>query len=315
MNQSRFIYLKNTYTGTMPMVYHETGSPEKRTLKGIKNFLPPLVEYILSLPKKQIGCPDDLTIVTWNNYPEESILEQTCNHLGIPIQIYGKDIVNWTTNYEKKIQLMYDTCCKSTTKYILGVDSRDLVFLTSPQIILDEFKKLNIKMLFGGTIKTSSFYKGAEDLLHMFKTLPNAKRSLFRNLNGGQWIADREYAKKFFEKALTYPPRIENPSSDQIILAHTLCYNLDFQKETKIDYNCDIFQIYTNAFDLIFFYTKKSLYFSSIYEKIQARISYTRYILNRNDFIKRIKTSTKNKYKKIKQLKPIKVIRYYIKKL
>lgn len=302
--KDRLITVKNAYTGTAPMIYHETGSPEKRTLRGIPNFLPALVEHVLSLPQQGLGCPEDLTIVTWNNYQDESLLEQTCARLGIPVHVYGKDIHVWTTNYEQKIRLMYEACCKSTTEYILGVDSRDLIFLTSPRTILDEFKKMNIKMLFGGTIKTSGFYKDSPDLLRMFRSLPKSRLSLFRNLNGGQWIASREYAKSFFEKALTYPPRPEKPGSDQIILAHALCYNKELQNETRIDYDCRIFQIYTDAIPLMFFYAHADSALRTMIEKIGARARYAKYAIMRDARVKMARRAVKTLRAAIMKINP-----------
>ncbi len=311
-NKARIVHLKNTYTGTHPMMYHETGSPEKRTLKGAENYLPDLVDHILSLPEKNLGCPLNLTIVTWNNYPEESILERTTRHLGIPIKVYGKHIQNWTTNYEYKLKLMYESCCNETTEYIMGVDSRDLVFLTSPENILREFLKMDIKMLFGGTIKTSNFYNDAKDLVNFLNTLPKAKDKLFRNLNGGQWIADRLYAKSFFEKALGYPPRAEKPESDQIILTHTLCYSPEFNKETKIDYTCKIFQIYTTVIPLIFFYRNNGSIMHTVYLKIKSRFIYAKYHFDRSNFKKDIKLNVSNIKNGIKSTK--KKVRKFIKK-
>lgn len=277
----RIIHIKNTYTGKRPMTYHETGCPLKRDIKGIPNYLPELTNQIIKMPKRDIGIPSDLTIVTWNNYTSESILEKTCKHLGIPLQVHGKDLTDWCTNFKCKINLMYESCLKANTKYVLGLDSRDLIMVATPHQILEKFKKMKAKMLFGGTIKTSNFYKGADDLLKFMAELPKARRSIFRNLNGGQWIAEKEFALELFKKALEYPPRIEKPESDQIVLTHALCYNPELSKKTKIDYKCEIFQIRTEVVPILFNYKRKDSFFYDLYLKLASRITFMEYILER----------------------------------
>lgn len=241
------ISVYNPATNTYPMVYHEPGEPSERIHRHLKR----LTKKVLSGPRQNIGCPADLSIVTWNNYPTVSILEKTCAHLGIPVYVYGRNIKDWKSNYENKLSLMIQACKETTTPYIMGLDSRDILLLARPHDILDAFKRMNVDMLLGASTKTLGFYRKIPDLHDFFASLTYAHDSPFIYLNGGQWIARREYALSFFERARTYPPRPEKPTSDQIILAHTLCHDTQFQSGVRLDTACEIFQINSDETTLV----------------------------------------------------------------
>ena len=230
------IIIRNEFFDTYPMVYHE-GESLKRKAK----FLNKLSKIIFSMPKMELGCPEELTIVTWSNYKTPTVLEQTCQHLGIPLKVYGRNIKDWTSNYECKLKLAYIACCKEKTKYIMALDSRDIIILSNPKEILNEFKSINTKMLIGAEINPR---KIPQDIKKFWDNIPEAKIGPFRYLNAGQWIAEREFAKQFFEQALKVPPRKKKIQSDQLVLSHTLCYSQkNFYPSLKLDYTCRIFQV------------------------------------------------------------------------
>jgi len=252
---NRVIRIRNAYTGTFPMVYHQTGKSGQGRSSKVKK----LAASVLAGPRQNLGCPEDLVIVTWNDYGGDSILERSCAYLGIPVKAYGIGPgKKWTTNYECKLRLMHEACKNETAKYIMGVDSRDLLILADPKLILDEFRDMEAPLIFGATVRSSRFYARAPDLFRFFRTMPGSRNEVFTDLNAGQWIAEREYAEKFFAACLGYPPRPEKPSSDQMVVAHTFCHGVGWKDREFLDRRCRIFQIQTNDVPLSFFYAPKA---------------------------------------------------------
>ena len=273
-SDEKLISLRNNYTGTYPTVYHQPGD----LLKDSHDTLLDLSMKILEGPSKHFGCPEDLALVTWSNRTT-SLLEKICEHLGVPLKIYGKDIVDWKNHYETKLKLMHEACLNEKTKYIMGLDSRDILFIAPPKQILDEFKKMNIGMLFGAESQAEKggYYQKMPDLKSFFKSLAckekkYSKGSPFIYLNAGQWIAERAVALKFFEKALASMPRPELPNDDQCVIADVLSKDTSLQSRIRIDYQCKIFQVSINAPSVI---SHSHLFKKiSLYKKFKARVSY-----------------------------------------
>jgi hypothetical protein len=230
---ARFVSLANNYTGTFPMVYHEPGHPRGR-------FLPALSSEILSKTWPTIGCPKDLSIVSWSNYKTPTVLERTCNALGIPITIYGKELDRWEKGDQNKLLLAYNACCSESTKYIMGLDSRDVIILATPHLILDTFATTGLKMLFGCEPLFSHNEVRRGELETFFDNLPGASATPIRYLNSGQWIADREFAKAFFRTAIDLNLTIRR---EQSWLAYTLLFNKHFLESARLDYECAIFHV------------------------------------------------------------------------
>ncbi len=223
------------------MVYHEPSGGRLQEY----NHLERLVLDILSGEKKQYGCPGELSIVTWSNFKEPTVLEKTCCHLGIPLNVYGKNIEHWTSNYKNKIDLMLSACSREKTKYIMGLDSVDVVILAPPSEILEEFRKINSKMIFSSEINLA-FLSGKSEIHQFFNSEWTSNKTPFKYLNAGGWIAEREFAKRFFQKTRTLPPHPEKPSSDQVVVSQSLCHNEEFHEKIDLDRTCKIFQVYTS---------------------------------------------------------------------
>lgn len=252
------VYLKNELTGTLPGVLHVTPKRESKGALAIRD-LEDLAEEILRRPTPSwFACPKDLTIVTWSNSPEKTILERVCDHLGIPVRVYGKGR-RWESNYKTKIDLMYEACCSETAPYILGMDATDAIILASPGDILDTFKALSVPMLFSAEPKLA-FVDYYSDLHRCFDTLARSNGgSPFRYLNSGGWIAHREFAVEFFRLVRSLPPRPERPVSDQLVIAHCLSTNEEIRSKVRLDYNCAIFQVATTMVprDLLSIYKER----------------------------------------------------------
>ena len=273
-SEEKLFSLRNNYTGTYPMVYHQPGALTKDS----HDTLLKLSRMILEGPSKKFSCPEDLAIVTWNNR-NTSILEKVCEHLGVLLKTYGKGVNKWKGHYETKLRLMHEACLNEKTKYVMGLDSRDLILSAPPKQILDEFKKMNVRMLFGGESQAEKggFYQKMPDLKKFFKSLArrekeNSKGSPFIYLNAGQWIAERTVALKIFERALLNVPRPELLNDDQCAITDALSNDTDLQSQIKIDYQCKIFQISINTPGIISYsHQYKKI---SCYKKFTARRHY-----------------------------------------
>jgi hypothetical protein len=233
---ARFVSIANNYTGTFPMVLHEPG--RKRRLK----YLPALSASILSRTWPSAGCPEELTVMTWSNAAEPTLLERTCERLGLPIKVYGKQVANWD-NYQKLL-LSYQACCEERSKYIMGVDARDAIILAPPQSILAEFIATRSKMLFGCEPRFAYNELTSGELKSFFDALPGATDTPVRYLNSGQWIAERELARSLFKAALDLNLWQLGTRRDQSWIAYAMLRSKDLRNAIALDYECRVFQVH-----------------------------------------------------------------------
>ncbi|MCA1793880.1 MAG: hypothetical protein LC660_08435, partial [Desulfobacteraceae bacterium] len=128
------MFLQNTVFQTYPLVVHANGT---------HNFKPhwkPIKETFFALPAQHIGPIQDMTIITFNNGHEAmGMLERCLEHLGVPYLVYGQGIDNWV-NSRHKPELTKQAADECTTTYMMGLDSRDVLVLDDPHLLLQRFK-------------------------------------------------------------------------------------------------------------------------------------------------------------------------------
>jgi hypothetical protein len=223
--------LRNTAFGTSPLVAHGQGPHD------YKPFWEPLLERFFATPASSFGAPKDLTILTWNNgNAGMGLLERSLDHLGVPYMVTGRGIEKWV-NSEHKPMLTAEALPLITTKYVVGVDSRDAIFLGDPNEIVRRFEAdFDCDLVFS-----------ADQLnwpnLKRFKVFENglagARDSEFRYLNSGAWIGRTEFCREFFAQAAKTPPAPEAPEVDQGILKEIFPA---YYPKVQLDYRCRLFQ-------------------------------------------------------------------------
>lgn len=185
MNVSIRNYIYNTY----PIVFHSPMS------------LPILWEYFrlfrnyqpLLSSKQELN---DCMLITWNN-KNKRILEKSLNILRCPHTVMGRNITDSQWRNVVKIQLTNEFLENVDTKYVMGVDAFDALFIKHPNHVIKRFQALNVPMLFNASSMHGLTFQSEQ--LEWEKSLYPDR--VFRYLNAGVWIGETEFVKKFFQRA------------------------------------------------------------------------------------------------------------------
>lgn len=223
--------LVNLIFDTRPIVVHAHGR------HSYKPLWPPIRERFFASPARRIGALPNLTILTWNNgHQAMGLLEKSLDHLGVPYLVLGQGIENWI-NSRNKPPLTLEATRNITTKYVMGVDSRDAIFVDDPQLLVDRFEKdFDCELVFSAdriNWPNCSSFREFED------ALPGAQESEFKYLNSGAWIGKTDFCREFFAAAVETQPVKEAPEADQGILKQLLPA---YHPKVQLDYRCALFQ-------------------------------------------------------------------------
>ena len=242
--------LHNKLYNTCPAVIHAPGHIHDNPLwyailKNVQN----------TPPQNSIPLDNDLDIITYNstyvrqdgwNYPHKSLgnAEMSLNKLSLPFTVLGQNTPNWKNTL--KLSLAKQFLQHSTKKYVLSLDSSDVLVLQHPNKILHFFQTLNHKILFNAEIIPFNNMTGP--LPQLWKQYEESlSHQPFRYLNAGVWIAERLYAIDFLSQCLeiNMPQLINNKQicpqalhSEQARIKSAFLYN----PHVSLDYNCHVFQ-------------------------------------------------------------------------
>lgn len=224
--------LRNTLFDTNPIIVHANGPHI------YKRYWNPIKEKVFASPGKNIGPVEDLTIVTFNNGHEAmGMLERCLDHLGVPYAVYGQGIEDWVNSVHKP-EVILEAAQEINSKYIMGLDSRDVLVLDDPHILLEQFVKcFDCELVFAGdrfNWPNLKEFKRFEDSI-----APREPKSEFKYVSWGCWIGTRDFILDFFAEAVKHEPVPQAPESEQGILKKVFP---DFYPRVQIDYYCKLFQ-------------------------------------------------------------------------
>ena len=232
--------LKNNTFGTFPVTLHWPGD--------VKPW-DELIDHFFSQPPQQIGHIADLTIYTWNNAPDECILERSLDHLGIPYVVLGKLTDQWRNML--KIPLFAQALQNTRTKYVMALDGYDLIVIEDLHAAVQRFAATGWKVSFNASrgrwgLPSSN---SIEDVIYASQML--------KHLNTGAMIGETEFCRDLFAIARDAIPIVRQAmrmlgegkfqSSDQAVLRAIFPI---FHPHIKLDHTCDIFQILDKTQDL-----------------------------------------------------------------
>lgn len=220
--------LINLETSSWPIVIHNNGSSKCPLWSTILNNFPSSCQ---SIP------PEELTIITWNNSEQKGILERSLDHHGAKYIVLGRGRP-WKR--KNKISLNAEVLKDVDTKYTMGVDCYDVIVLNFRGMI-SKFLNMKCQMVFGAEIND---YPKVPDLKKFDLSIAESR---FCHLNSGCWIGKTKYCLEFFKECLTTDssdilaadPRKHILNDDQGITRKVFQNRFP---DTKLDYNCDIFQ-------------------------------------------------------------------------
>ena len=231
-------YLYNHYFKTFPLIAHN-----------------PLIDIACPIwhglehdicPLNRCFVPDELTIVTWNNFSYDSPLELQLKKMNIDYVCLGKGL-EWFTNRNKPLTLMQARHLIKT-KYVLGLDSFDVIIVQNLEHIITRFKSLNAKLVYNAT---ATVYPDVLSDKELEKTLAPAPYHFF---NSGMFLGEIDYLTEVLEE-VDFNDK-DYPTSDQYLLRKL--YH-KYYPTIQIDWGCRIFQVVKDS-KLEDFVTLKSRY-------------------------------------------------------
>jgi hypothetical protein len=188
----------------------------------------------------------EATIITWSNQ-ENQPLEKCLNNMNICYKKLGTEIKDW--NNITKITLTKNYLEKIKTKYVIGLDCCDVLILKNPNIIIEKFKKNNCKMLFNSQCicYPKNDINGKPYDFVDFENRINKNKYKNCYLNAGCWVAETDFCKEFYNKC-EYILKNNNLNKKEIYWkisdqAYIRKAFMSFEKEIKLDYKNEIFQV------------------------------------------------------------------------
>jgi hypothetical protein len=191
-----------------------------------------------------------LTVLTCNNGSDAmGILERSAQALGVPCLVRGLGISPWINSRHKPL-IILEALRQIETEYTLYADSRDAVILGNLRSAVERFvDHRGCDLLFGGDRIN---WPALPEFRRFELSIPGARETQFRFLNGGAWIGKTSFCQEFFSEAVKLDPVPEVPDSEQGILKKLLP---KFYPRVQLDYRCEIFQnigfVLSDIFDVI----------------------------------------------------------------
>lgn len=227
------MFIKNLITGTYPSIIH---SPDENDIwkSIVDNFNRSYCLYSINV--------NEVLVITWNNL-ENSILEECLKKRKIPHIVLGKEILVW--NNLQKFALTLEAIKKHKFKYLIGLDSHDVLFLGDLKRVLKKFKSKKCELVFNCEKK---FYPYFNDkyFLENKNFQDKVSKSIYKYLNSGCWMGKRDFCIKFFEECskvrlweiLDCTDKLKLYNCDQSVVHNVF---KKYYPNVQLDYNCDIF--------------------------------------------------------------------------
>lgn len=184
---------------------------------------------------------EDLTIITVSTRKEKSVFEQSLDFLGIEgcVVLSGLFEGDWRHVLKIKWILEYLSSGKCKTPYVLYCDAFDAIMRDDPQKVLDTFRRLGNKIIFGSTMSRRGIFNVVPDLFEWTQTVA---RKSGRYLNAGVFIGEVDFTKFIFSEASKLIGKFHRTDySDQDIFRYL---HRIFYPDVDIDYLNEI--VYRN---------------------------------------------------------------------
>lgn len=228
---------RNAFFNTRPCVLH---NPSENDLWDV------IVNMFFQTCRKKIKLRDDLSIVTWNNKLEISLIERSLDHLGLSCKVLGKGVNPW--NNTLKIKLIRDFLPRVNTKFVMGIDAFDVIVMRDPGEAVNLLGFYGADMVFNATCGIACSSKRLVDFCdEEFAGYP------MRHLNAGAWVARTDFCREFFNEVdgITYDDiQKEDYSTGSPLGSFSKSEQLriklvfeNFYPKVTIDYCCKVFQI------------------------------------------------------------------------
>lgn len=233
------VTILNKLYGTLPLFAHAPGIPENNPL------WTDVVRYANQGKPQRFTQPAGVTFITWNSGLPNSFIsqhkktlgtfEKSMERVGLEYVVLGKGVGSGWVN-TMKLTTTCDFLDHCGTEYVSGIDSADAVVVADPADIVTRFKEYGCDLLYGAEM---NFWP--DELANTVKPQEERRfRKPYCYLNGGMWIGQTEYCRRFFRSVLELRGRIKSrPLSEQMaIKSHYVnCY-----PQVQLDDRCNLFQ-------------------------------------------------------------------------
>jgi hypothetical protein len=228
------MHIRNLITGTSPRVLHRNGNPPEW-----KHRWKEIVADFFAESQEPRGPCADLTILTWNNRREKTVLEQCLDRWGLSYITLGKNVPVWRN--DMKVYLNAEALRGLKTRYVMALDSDDTIVVAPAADIIAEFESFGCDLLFS-TEKNS-----CPDVPALTGFEQSIAESPYCHLNSGGWIGKTEACRDFFETCLTEHNRdiVAAQPTPQVFRDDQGRTRKTFRRlypAARLDYRCQIFQ-------------------------------------------------------------------------
>ncbi len=235
--------LLNRQFGTQPLLFHAQG------YHSFKPVWPKVREFAFGLPEMNLGQRPRVTLITCNNGHEAmGLFEESCARLGLPVRVGGAEHAEWN-NAIHKPPVILDLLDGIDTEWVLYADSRDVLIVDDPEVLVERMVDFQADMVFGACPVS---WPNLPEFKNFEAGLPGAETSDYKFLNGGMWLGKVATARALFEdvrdaEILDVAPDSEQGKIRQVLHRHV--------PQVGMDYRCTLFQnmgfMFQDVFDVV----------------------------------------------------------------
>ncbi|MBI4485356.1 MAG: hypothetical protein HY655_05040 [Acidobacteria bacterium] len=197
-----------------------------------------MAHFVAEAPAPCGPCPE-LTILTWTNRPEQTLVERCLDHWGVPYRTLGRRLPEWRN--DMKLFLNVEALGGIESEYVMALDADDILVVSRPHDIVEAYRSFSCDMVFSAEKNNwppVSFLAEFEESI---------AESAYRYLNSGAWIGRTDACQRFFRDCL-------QEDNGDIVAAHTTqavfrddqgVIRKTFRRHypaARLDYHCRIFQ-------------------------------------------------------------------------
>lgn len=179
--------------------------------------------------------PPDLDIITYNNKFEHCLLEKCMQLVNLPHNVLGRGLV-WQNKL--KLNLICEFLETSKSKYVLSIDGYDALIVRDISNIIEEFSKLNVKLLFNAT---NVIWPRVPKIFSCDNIFKKTNTNKFVHLNAGVWIGERSFCLDFFSEAKNQINVFNGLDYSEQILVKLAAEKF---QDYSVDCRSEFFQIY-----------------------------------------------------------------------
>ena len=261
--------IRNNKTTNWPLVSHGNGpGKDTRIFEGIVKYMRESEGW-----QERVPLNEDLTVLTWSIPEEDTLLQESFRKMGIETELIVIPITkpfNWLDKIKKTMEYLPHV----KTKYVMGLDSTDIVVSTDREgrgtlwyDMKESFEDMGCSLCFNAEKLNWPSSEGVgtnieEDGMngHLIKSLKETESfeervykgflgSEYYRLNSGAFIGYTEYTTEFYKTMWDkYVKSVYEKGDDEGLFGGDQGFIRIMQRECfpdlRIDYNTTLFQTF-----------------------------------------------------------------------